>query len=105
MVTEDKAMKNPEIPSKEQVEALKAWAALYGRNWKAPLRDAWMTGDYGSFQYTDTSALLQQVRNSFGPSWLVRFVLHNGVGHVVSSATRAKEYEVIADIDSQMNGR
>ena len=49
-------MKNTEIPSTEQVEALKAWAALYGRNWKSPLRDAWMAGDYGSFQSTDTSA-------------------------------------------------
>lgn len=86
-------MRYPEIPSTEQVEALKTWAALYGRRWKSLLRDAWMTGDYGSFQYTATSALLQQVRNTFGPSWLVRFVLHNGVGHVVSSVARAEEYE------------
>lgn len=72
MFTEDKAMKNTENPSTEQLEALKAWAALYGRNWKSSLRDAWMTGDYGSFEQSN---YLQQIRNTFGPSWLVRFVL------------------------------
>jgi hypothetical protein len=65
-------MKNTENPSTEQLEALKAWAALYGRNWKAPLRDAWMTGDYGSFEQSN---YLQQIRNTFGPSWLIRFRL------------------------------
>ena len=56
-------MKNPEIPSTEQVEALKTWAAIYGRNWKSALRDAWMNGDYNGFA---DSHLLQQVRNTFG---------------------------------------
>ncbi len=78
------------FPSREQVEALKAWAAIYGRNWKSALRDAWMNGNYNGFA---DSHLLQQVRNNFGPSWLVRFVLYRGVGAVVSSAARAKEYE------------
>jgi hypothetical protein len=72
MVTEDKAMKNTEKLSVEQLEALNAWAALYGRNWKLPLRDAWMTGDYGSFEQSN---YLQQIRNTFGPSWLIRFRL------------------------------
>ena len=77
MVTEDKAMKNTENPSTEQLEALKAWAALYGRNWKSPLRDAWMTGDYGSFEQSN---YLQQIRNTFGPSWLIRFRLPKADG-------------------------
>jgi hypothetical protein len=102
MVTEAKAMKNPEIPSKEQVEALKAWAALYGRNWKSALRNAWMDGNYHGFA---DSHYLQQVRNTFGPSWLVRFVLCKGVGHVVSDATRAKEYEAFAEMDAQWSGK
>ena len=70
-------MKNTENPSTEQLEALKAWAALYGRNWKSPLRDAWMTGDYGSFEQSN---YLQQVRNTFGPSWLIRFRLPKADG-------------------------
>ena len=92
-------MKNPEIPSTEQVEALKAWAAIYGRNWKSTLRDAWMNGDYHGFA---DSHLLQQVRNTFGPSWLVRFVICRGVGNVVSTAARAKEYEAIVEVNEQM---
>jgi hypothetical protein len=95
------AMKNPEIPSTEQVEALKAWAAIYGRNWKSALRQAWMTGEYNGFE---NSHFLQQIRNTFGPSWLVRFVIFRGVGNVVSSVARAKEYETIADLDAQMGG-
>jgi hypothetical protein len=59
-------------PNAEQIEALKEWAKLHGRNWKAPLRDAWMDGDYHGFE---NSHLLQQVRNTFGPSWLARFRL------------------------------
>ena len=90
MVGRPKAMKNPEIPSTEQVEALKAWAALYGRNWKSALRSAWMDVNYHGFA---DSHLLQQVRNTFGPSWLVRFVICKGVGSVVADAVRAKEYE------------
>lgn len=57
-------------PNTEQIGALKAWSELHGRNWKAALRNAWMTGNYDGF---DASHLLQQVRNTFGPTWLVRF--------------------------------
>lgn len=67
----------------DQLNALKAWAKLHGRNWKAPLRDAWMDGNYHGF---DDSHLLQQVRNTFGPSWLVRFVLPKAGGYTVFSA-------------------
>lgn len=64
----------------DQFNAIKAWAKLHGRNWKAPLRDAWMEGDYQGFH---DSHLLQQVRNTFGPSWLVRFVLPKDGGYTV----------------------
>jgi hypothetical protein len=56
----------------EQLAALKAWATLHGRNWKTPLRDAWMNGIYDDFE---GSNYLQQIRNTFGPSWLIRFRL------------------------------
>src|SRR6185503_11431893 len=55
------------FPSAEQIEALTQFAAIHGRNWKSVLRDAWMDGDYQGFE---NSHLLQQVRNTFGPSFL-----------------------------------
>jgi hypothetical protein len=58
-------------PTPEQIEAVTAFARLHGRYWKARLRDAWMTGDYEGFERSD---LLQQVRNTAGPSWLIGFV-------------------------------
>jgi hypothetical protein len=63
-------------PSTEQIEALKEFAKVHGRNWKSALREAWMTGNYEGIEpYGNTAAYLQQVRNTFGPSWLVRFRL------------------------------
>lgn len=85
-------MKNTEKPSTEQLEALKAWAALYGRNWKSLLRDAWMTGDYGSFEQSN---YLQQIRNTFGPSWLIRVRLPSAVTvrkHSAADTTVKWEY-------------
>ena len=55
--------------TQEQSEALVSWAHLYGRTWKQALRFAWMDGNYHGFT---KSNYLQQIRNSFGPSWLVR---------------------------------
>ena len=59
-------------PSTEQMIALREWARVHGRTWKAALRQAWETGDYGDFA---ASNYLQQVRNEFGPAWLVRLSL------------------------------
>jgi hypothetical protein len=56
----------------EQEAALAAFANRNGRTWKSKLRDIWMTGHYSS---DDNSASLQQVRNQFGPSWLVNYKL------------------------------
>lgn len=54
-------------PTPEQLAALSAYAAEHGRTWKSQLNDDWMNGR--------ASGPLQQVRNQFGPSWLVRFRL------------------------------
>jgi hypothetical protein len=65
-------------PNLNQIVALKQFARLNGRTWKAALRDAWMTSHYDRYgidQYGDTAAYLQQVRNTFGPSWLTGFML------------------------------
>lgn len=70
-------------PNQAQLNALRQWASQHGRNWKSALRQAWMTGDYDGF---DNANLLQQVRNTFGPSWLNRFVIHNGRNTIVSDS-------------------
>lgn len=58
--------------SAEQMAAIQQWAYRHGRKWKADLREAWMSGNYGEFE---GSNYLQQVRNERGPSWLVGFRL------------------------------
>lgn len=55
------------VPTPEQLAALEVYAAEHGRTWKAQLNDDWMNGR--------ASGPLQQVRNQFGPSWLIRFRL------------------------------
>jgi hypothetical protein len=56
-----------------QLTALRTFAAAHGRNWKTPLRDAWMSGIYPDDDADNAS--LQQVRNQLGPTWLVKFRL------------------------------
>ncbi len=62
----------------EQLEAIQQFAKQYGRTWKSALREAWMTGDYGTFE---TSNLLQQIRNTFGPSSML---------HAMQTSTSAR---------------
>ena len=65
-------MKN--TPTAEQIEALITFALANGRHsWKSSLRHCWETGRYRDYCGTERQDLLQQVRNEFGPSWLVRF--------------------------------
>ena len=59
-----------QMPTNEQLDALGNFAANEGRTWKAALRHAWETGDYPA---GSDSASLQQLRNTFGPSWLMCF--------------------------------
>jgi hypothetical protein len=54
-------------PTLEQLTALQTYALEHGRTWKSQLNDDWMNGR--------ASGPLQQVRNQFGPSWLIRFRL------------------------------
>jgi hypothetical protein len=71
----------------EQHDALAEFARYNGRTWKAELRQAWMTGHYPAI--TKDTASLQQVRNSFGPTWLTRFKL---------SAKTTPEKQLISDL-------
>lgn len=57
----------------DQLNALRTFANANGRTWKANLRQAWMTGRYDDYAGVERSDLLQQIRNQFGPSWLVKF--------------------------------
>lgn len=52
-------------PTPAQLRALAQYALDNGRYWKAKLREDW--------EYARTRGELQQLRNQFGPSWLVRF--------------------------------
>jgi hypothetical protein len=61
-----------QTPSPEQLAALQAWANVYGTRWKASLHTAWEKAGQGYAAYTPQ---LQQLRNNFGPSWLVRYKL------------------------------
>jgi len=59
-------------PNDDQLTALKAYAEKYGSGWKSSLSTAWMTGKDCN---EPDGHLLRQLRNRFGPSWLVKFNL------------------------------
>ena len=63
-------------PTDAQIAAIVRFAAANGRAWRAALADAWLDG-YArcAISQEGDKALLQQVRNGFGPSWLARFKL------------------------------
>lgn len=56
-------------PSAEEIDALRAYRAQHGRRWKSRLLAERLssTGDEGPE--------LRQVRNTFGPSWLLNYRL------------------------------
>ena len=59
------------VLQEDQREALNAFCAKNMHNWKAELSDLWMKGDYSKRGIDQNqAALLQQVRNQFGPEWL-----------------------------------
>jgi hypothetical protein len=59
----------PSKPTHDQMRALSDWRSLVGRQWKSKLLAAWEVAGEGVRGYTPA---LQQLRNQFGPSWLVR---------------------------------
>ncbi len=55
----------------DQRAAVAAFRDANGRDWKEGLGSLWMTGNYSRRGIDkDQAALLQQVRNQFGPEWL-----------------------------------
>jgi hypothetical protein len=74
--TPDREKSNRTTPTPQQLEALTLFAAANGRNWKSALRTLWENGAYERAVLGGAdSAALQQIRNTFGPTWLTRFSL------------------------------
>ena len=59
----------------EQLTALREYAARHGRTWKSKLNDEWTNGWSAYDETRYDIGCLQQVRNQFGPGWLVSFRL------------------------------
>ena len=59
--------------------AVQAYAFEHGRHWKDRLRDDWMNAR--------TTGILQALRNTHGPSWLVSYSLRKPL-HASESPTR-----------------
>ena len=62
--------------STEHLEVLAEWSVKYGRKWKSILLFAWESGNYEGFEKAN---YLQQIRNIYGPSWLIKFNFKNHV--------------------------
>ena len=61
-------MTNQHAPlTAEQLDAIKEYAAIYGRTWKQSLRDDWMAAR--------CIGTIHALRNSHGPAWLNSFRL------------------------------
>ena len=61
-----------DAPTQEQLDAIGRFAATHGRRWKSLLGDMWATG---KDEVQPDAPLLRQVRNQFGPEWLVSYKL------------------------------
>lgn len=85
-------------PTSEQVAALRRFHAVNGRAWKSHLNHAWMTGRYADHGAAGDASILQQVRNCFGPSWLVRFKFPP----VVTRTTEPGKVYVIQHVTGKM---
>ena len=72
----------------DQLAAIKDYARSHGRSWKSDLNNDWMHGR--------TTGELQAIRNSFGPSWLVRFSLKKAILAAIPVKTKA---QLQADLD------
>lgn len=58
------------VLTREQFAALQRYAAQHGRTWKRDLSSAWASG---TDEREPDGAYLRQIRNTFGPSWLMAF--------------------------------
>ncbi|MCX7179593.1 MAG: zincin-like metallopeptidase domain-containing protein, partial [Proteobacteria bacterium] len=68
------ARQNNGLPNPDQLVAIQAFARKYGRTWKHALLNAWLNGDDAR---EPCGHYLRQIRNQFGPTWLIKFKLEN----------------------------
>ena len=62
------------VPTTEHLATLERFRVQHGRRWKAWLRASWESGVYPIYARDNgDDALLQQVCNSLGTSWLTRY--------------------------------
>lgn len=61
-----------QMSASQAIDVLRLVKQRLGRNYKAAIREAWMTGNYDRERLGQWSSELQRIRNIFGPSWLVR---------------------------------
>ena len=62
------------VPTAEHLAALERFRVQHGRRWKSWLRASWSSGVYPIYARDNgDDALLQQVRNALGPSWLAKY--------------------------------
>lgn len=57
----------------EERDAVDAFAIMYGRRWRADLRECMAKASY-PLMSDDQASALQRVRNRRGVSWLARYV-------------------------------
>ena len=67
-----------QTPTLEQYQAIREWANFYGRNWKAPLRESWITGNYGMFE--DIAGPSQTTPQHVRPFMACQIPLSRGCG-------------------------
>lgn len=57
-----------------QLDALRAYRKVHGRYWKSRLNLDWLNGRYSGIDNgSDVAAVLQGLRNTHGPAWLLDF--------------------------------
>jgi len=59
------------MTNEEAIAVLAEVKAKLGRKYKSAIRIAWFNGDYEAEGLGNWSSRLQQIRNTFGPTWLV----------------------------------
>lgn len=87
--------------TRDQYQALSDWETKYGRTWKSKLRNAWITGNYDAFT---GSNYLQQMRNSYGPSWLVGFRFGTPLDCMKTAERIAAPYLLMDNTDDSAHG-
>ncbi|MBH4099527.1 DUF1738 domain-containing protein [Pseudomonas aeruginosa] len=77
-----------------QLEALRVFRTLKGRSWKAELNSCWSGASYPGLG-NQHAAVLQQIRNEFGPEWLQKFSVSQQQDALDKAAQEALQAELL----------